>query len=276
MKKLYKLKDFFYLHKKLLSVFSVFFLPTLLAGNGWLSSEKFLYIKEHYYIIWFFLLILLISYLVYLFFYDPRTKILLDFNDRNLSYQEIEKIKGVNKVVFIGLNNVGKTTLINSFFNEKYSNTRTQEIIGRIKILDNKKYICFIDVSGENKAQHYMGIKIADLVVFMMDHSSNESGINFKRERVEKTKEYIELIGIYIKSEKLGNKPFLFIVNKKDLWSKSKKSTENHIDIVEKELSKILNKKPEKIEYSNSNSYLGDISPKEIINKISNLLNIKP
>lgn len=276
MKHLDKLKDFSYLHKKLLSFFTIFFFPTILAGNEWLSFKGFSYIKENYYIIWSFLLILFILYLGYLFFFDSRTNILLNFNDRQLSYQEIEKIKGVNKVVFIGLNNVGKTTLINSFFNEKYSHTRTQEIIGRIKILDNKEYICFIDVSGENKEQHYMGIKIADLVVFMMDHSSNEGGVNFKVKRVKETKAYIELIGIYIKSEKLVNKPFLFIVNKKDLWSKSKKSTENHIDIVEKELSKILNKKPEKIEYSNSNSYLADISPKEIINKISNLLNIKP
>lgn len=269
-----KLKAFYKLHKKSLSVLLIFFLPTILAGDTWITNPKIAGVKNNYHIIWWSLLILFILYILFLFFFDARTKILLNFNGKKLSIQDIQKIKHIKKVVFIGLNDVGKTTLINSIFNEKYSNARTQAIIGRIKLFDNGKYICFIDVSGENKEQHYTGIKHSDLVVFMMDHSSRNS-VNFNKKRQSDTLHYIEMIECYVISEELTNKPFLFIVNKKDLWSKSQKDTEGHISVIEKKLSNFLDKKPKKIEYSNNNAYLGDTSLQEIINKIIYLLNEK-
>lgn len=270
--KLDKLKRFFKLHKFKSATIILF--PALFAGKGWLPQGTPVFFTDNYHYIWVGAAILLCIYMGYLYFFNTRTNILLNHIGKTLTHQQIQTLTGISKVVFIGLNNVGKTTLINSFFNEKYSKIRTQEISGRIKLLDNGKYICFIDVSGESEEQHYIGIKNADLIVFMMDHSYKTTA-NFNQKRIEQTKEYISIIGKYMKAEGFLNKPFLFIVNKKDLWSRANNSKEKFIVVIEKELDDILKRTPKKIEYSNSNSYSDSLSPKDIIDEINNILNIK-
>ncbi|OKP00172.1 GTPase [Xenorhabdus eapokensis] len=106
---------------------------------------------------------------VFIFTYNIVNFKKIWFNQKELekiyNFTEIKKLKEmhVRTVVVLGLSKVGKTTFINSLFNESSAKQKTQDINGRLKKLKNNQCVIFVDVSGDSMSQIYQALQIADV-----------------------------------------------------------------------------------------------------------------
>lgn len=196
-----------------------------------------------------------------------------------LSPDEIKNINLFKKVVIIGLSDVGKSTLINSFFGKKFADNRTQVIKGIVKTHKNQLF-CIIDISGEQITQAFQTIKQADFIIFIADHSKSNQFKKIVQSRKEETKKYINQIKQHItgNSDKI-DVPSLFLINKKDLWETA---TKTQVDSLKQDYEIIFNdwknsfssshsNTTELIEFSNKNNFSG-ISANDILDKIHGAL----
>ena len=192
-----------------------------------------------------------------------------------LNLKEIEKLRLTPRVVILGLSNVGKTTLINSFFNERFPERRTQTIEGRIKIHKGHA-ICLIDISGEKIPHAFQVLKMANFIILMIDHSDSNQSKRILSSRKDETINFIKRIKDNIdgnfKSEDIKKVSILFLVNKKDLWQNSTKSQVNSFKEFYNELFNELGSSHENfecVEYSNKSDYNHNMmSPANILDKI--------
>lgn len=190
-----------------------------------------------------------------------------------LNIYEIKNLHLTPKIIIIGLSNVGKTTLINSFFHERFAKSRTQNIEGRIKIHKNQA-LCLIDMSGEQIYHAYQVLKLANFIVLMVDHSESHSSKKIVLSRQSDVRDFIEKIKDNVDGNYDDKKsiPSLFIVNKKDLWSesaeKSKEALQSNYKNIYKEWKNYFGDKSEYIEYTNKNDYDEKISSAVILDKI--------
>ena len=190
-----------------------------------------------------------------------------------LNIDEIKNLHLTPKIIIIGLSNVGKTTLINSFFHERFAKSRTQNIEGRIKIHKNQA-LCLIDMSGEQIYHAYQVLKLANFIVLMVDHSESHSSKKIVLSRQNDVRDFIEKIKDNVDGNYDDKKsiPSLFIVNKKDLWSesaeKSKETLQSNYKNIHKEWKNYFGDKSEYIEYTNRNDYDEKISSAVILDKI--------
>jgi len=189
--------------------------------------EKIEKIEQYYYNIHAVILILLIIIvIVRVILSYNEVSILMDWKIKNLNTDQIRKLKTIPKVALIGLSNSGKTTFLNRLNHCSPSEIRTQEINGKILAIENEK-ICFIDISGENYVQQFKAIELADFIIFMVDHSENSESIIIARNRINSTKELLNRIKDHLTANEFNKKiPTIILINKKDLWSKSKKYDE--------------------------------------------------
>lgn len=189
-----------------------------------------------------------------------------------LNIDEIKNLHLTPKII-IGLSNVGKTTLINSFFHERFAKSRTQDIEGRIKIYKNQA-LCLIDMSGEQIYHAYQVLKLANFIVLMVDHSKSHVSKKIVLSRQNDVKNFIKKIKDNVDGNYDNKKsiPSLFIVNKKDLWNesaeKNKETLQKNYKNLHEEWKKYFGDKSEYIEYTNKNDYDDKNSSAAILNKI--------
>lgn len=215
----------------------------------------------------------LITLVILIFLKKPFSEVKKIKEGEILSINEIKNLHWTPKIIIIGLSNVGKTTLINSFFCERFAKSRTQNIEGRIKIHKDQA-ICLIDMSGEQIYHAYQLLKLANFIVLMVDHAPSDTSKEIVSSRQVDVKEFIKKIKDNVDGNFDDKKsiPSLFIVNKKDLWSESAEKTkedlqENYKNI-HKEWKAYFGKDSEYIEYSNKNDHDNEVSSADILDKI--------
>ncbi|CDH00529.1 GTPase domain-containing protein [Xenorhabdus bovienii] len=155
------------------------------------------------------------------------------FNQRELekiyNFNEIKNLKEkhVRTVVVLGLSKVGKTTFVNSLFNESSAKQKTQNINGRLKKLKNSQFVIFVDVSGESIPQAYQALQIADVIIIMLDHSDRDNSSIIQKRRINKNNIFIKGLCNFIQGHNGSNSDIeikktqsLFLFNKSDLWEK--------------------------------------------------------
>lgn len=230
---------------------------------------------KHFYL-W--LTLLLSSILIFLYFIwkdNPFSHLRKIEEGKVLTLNEIKQLSLIPRVVIIGLSDVGKTTLIKSFFNERFSTNRTQQIEGRIK-LHKGEFFCFIDISGEQNIHAFQVLNYANFIILMVDHSKSNISKKILNDRQDETGDYIKRVKENIQgnwdTSTIKNIPSLFLVNKKDLWQTANKTK---IDILQSNYHGIFDEwknispESEYIEYSNKSDCTLDISPADILDKIS-------
>ncbi|MDE9446713.1 GTPase domain-containing protein [Xenorhabdus bovienii] len=145
------------------------------------------------------------------------------------SFNGIKKLKKkhVKTVVVLGLSRVGKTTFINSLFNDYPAKQRTQNIQGRLKKLKINQHVVFVDVSGDSIPQIYQALQIADVIIIMLDHSDRDNSSVIQKRRINKNNIFIKGLCNFIQgyngsSSDINIKKIqsLFLFNKSDLWGK--------------------------------------------------------
>ena len=278
MKRFSKIDEF----KKILVIFvkehyKILFFPSsiigLMATLG-IETPEIFGLKNFY--LWISVIALpILIFAVKIFIHKPFSELGKLTEGNTLKLKEIEKLRLTPRVVILGLSNVGKTTLINSFFNERFPERRTQSIEGRIKIHKGHA-ICLIDISGEKIPHAFQVLKMANFIILMIDHSGSDRFKRIELSRKDETRNFIKRIKDNIegnfKPEDIKKVSILFLVNKKDLWQNS---TKNQVDSFKEFYNELFNllgsshKNFECIEYSNRSDYNNNmISPANILDKI--------
>lgn len=182
-------------------------------------------IEENWNLSFIVLIIIIIVVMFYQIFRDYKEFTILDnWKNKTLNQNEIKKLKITKRISIIGLSNSGKTTLINKLTYKSASQNRTQGIEGKILCVDNKK-VCFIDISGESIAQQMKAIDLADFIILVVDHSYSSKSMIIQKNRISETKSLLKKIEDHLEINNLKTAiPSIVLINKKDLWAKTKKS----------------------------------------------------
>lgn len=214
--------------KKTLFIISILFTLWLIPTEKFSPILKPLgidNIEENWNLSFIVLIIIIIVVMFYQIFRDYKEFTILDnWKNKTLNQNEIKKLKITKRISIIGLSNSGKTTLINKLTYKSASQNRTQGIEGKILCVDNKK-VCFIDISGESIAQQMKAIDLADFIILVVDHSYSSKSMIIQKNRISETKNLLKKIEDHLEINNLKTAiPSIVLINKKDLWAKTKKS----------------------------------------------------
>lgn len=256
------------LYHNILKLIRLQYIKSLIIGGSFMAwqlpVEKFSkYIEEYVGIVdfdkkWsvFFIYVFIISIIAMIFSSLRNYKeiiILADWKDKTLNLNEIKTLKITKKISIIGLSNSGKITFINRLTHKSASQTRTQGILGKILCIDDRK-LCFIDISGESLAQQMISIGLADFIILVIDHSESSKSILIKNNRISETKNLLQKIEDHIETNNLQAViPSIVLINKQDLWAKTKKREEllREYSEIPNILSRIFKNDSELYHYSN-------------------------
>lgn len=114
--------------------------------------------------------------------------------------------------------------------------------------------LCFIDISGENLAEQMRAIELADFIILFIDHSESSESMIINQKRIIETRNLLKRIKEHLE---VGNQkiiPSIVLMNKKDLWAKTKSKEEDLISKysdISKELGEIFQKDSKLYHYSN-------------------------
>ncbi|MDE9456066.1 GTPase domain-containing protein [Xenorhabdus bovienii] len=224
--------------------------------------------------------------LVFIFIYNVIKVKKIWFNPRELektyNFNEIKKLKKkyVRAVVVLGLSRVGKTTFINSLFNDFSAKQRTQNINGRLKKLKNSQYVIFVDVSGESVPQIYQVLQMADFIIIMLDHSDRDDRSVTQKGRINKNNNFIKGLCVFIQGHNGSNAdisikklPSLFLLNKSDLWDKKESSLHNEYKESIKLWRETINGNVSHMNYTN-NHMAKSIKQESYIQNVNNVLEV--
>ncbi|KAG5673728.1 hypothetical protein PVAND_003748 [Polypedilum vanderplanki] len=120
------------------------------------------------------------------------------------------------RIVLVGLDNSGKTTILRQFANEETPQVTTPTAGFNIKsIQSNNLNLNVWDLGGNSKIRPYWKnyFENTDVLIFVVDSSD-------RKRMAESTSEFNELL----KDEKLQNVPIIVLANKQDLNSSMKAS----------------------------------------------------
>jgi len=158
--------------------------------------------------------------------------------DGQISLSELETISPpILKIAIVGYTQAGKTTFLQNALQRPPHTNRTSYTSATILSLQTTPitYVALLDGDGEQLHQQFEIAKFADFLLVIVDHNLSDTKVAKSKKREEEHDNFLQQLLFKLQSNDKINKVHL-ILNKRDLWQKSKSSTDleawfnSHVD----------------------------------------------
>lgn len=131
------------------------------------------------------------------------------------------------KLGIVGSSQSGKTTFLQQVLQQPPETTRTHKVYAAIVALQTTPvtYIALIDGDGEQFAHQFEVVENADFILIFLDHNLGDANVAKSKERIDEHDRFIKQLEFHLKQRKQIARVHL-VLNKRDLWEKSKSSDE--------------------------------------------------
>lgn len=142
--------------------------------------------------------------------------------------QALENIHpNILKLGILGYTQSGKTTFLKHALQQMPDKVRTSKVYAAILALQITPvtYVALLDGDGEQFAQQFEVAEQADFLLVFVDHNHSDDKVGRSKERIEDHDRFLKQLEFHISRRKPLSRLHI-VLNKRDLWEKSKNSIE--------------------------------------------------
>lgn len=167
-----------------------------------------------------------------------------DFVGQEISDEQLENMSApLYKVGIVGVEQTGKSTLLNSIRPHEYPTRRTTRLYRHIVTVPTipDRYIVCLDAGGFEDYQQFQVTSQSDFLFILVDHNISHDTSHVDPSRIDQHSAFLERVRNYIRSgiEPTGRKIswIHMLLNKKDLWeSATEEDRRKLLDFFQKEI----------------------------------------